>query len=109
MTLDLSSEAKVNECVIFLHGLARSDRSFKKMASVLKGKGYFTINYNYPSDLKSLTAIKRLFESDKQQIQRQYQEQNANTQDNINDNDEIAIPKIDDSKNSVESNNGGIL
>ena len=68
-----------------------------------------TINYNYPSDLKSLTAIKRLFESDKQQIQRQYQEQNANTQDNINDNDEIAIPKIDDSKNSVDSNNGGIL
>ncbi|NLD37230.1 MAG: alpha/beta hydrolase [Desulfatiglans sp.] len=38
-----------DECVILLHGLARSSSSFNRMESALKEKGYFTVNYNYPS------------------------------------------------------------
>lgn len=38
-----------DECVILLHGLARSSSSFKRMESTLKEKGYYTVNYNYPS------------------------------------------------------------
>jgi len=48
-TIDISSPVEVNECVILLHGLARTDSSLKKIESVLKGKGYHTVNYNYPS------------------------------------------------------------
>lgn len=35
--------------VVLLHGLARTNRSFNKMESVLKDSGYCVINYNYPS------------------------------------------------------------
>ena len=38
-----------NECVILLHGLARTSRSMKKIARALKERGYLTVNVNYPS------------------------------------------------------------
>jgi uroporphyrin-3 C-methyltransferase len=68
-----------------------------------------TIYYNYPSDLKSLTAIKRLLENDKQQIQRQYQEQNANALDNTQEINETSSPEIDDPETLKESNNEDLL
>lgn len=37
------------ECVILLHGLARTRRSFRSMAKALENSGYTTININYPS------------------------------------------------------------
>lgn len=37
------------ECVILLHGLARSAHSMKKLATVLESAGYLTINVSYPS------------------------------------------------------------
>ena len=37
------------EVVVLLHGLARSDRSMKKMASALVAEGYDVINVDYPS------------------------------------------------------------
>ena len=37
------------ECIILLHGLARSSRSMNKMAKALENTGYLTINVNYPS------------------------------------------------------------
>lgn len=38
-----------NECVILLHGLARTDGSMKKIARALDDAGYLTINVSYPS------------------------------------------------------------
>jgi uroporphyrin-3 C-methyltransferase len=68
-----------------------------------------TIYYNYPSDLKSLKAIKPMLENDKQQIQRQYQEQNASALDNTQDIDETSSPEIDDPESLTESNNEDLL
>ena len=45
----ISSQVPSSEYVILLHGLARSDRSFMKLASVLNENSYNTINCNYPS------------------------------------------------------------
>lgn len=41
--------AELTECVILLHGLARSNSSFSKLAAVLNENGYHTVNYGYPS------------------------------------------------------------
>ena len=49
MSILVSPQVPSNEYVILLHGLARSDRSFRKLASVLNKKGYHTINCGYPS------------------------------------------------------------
>lgn len=38
-----------HECVILLHGLARSDSSMKKLETSLQKEGYQTVNYSYPS------------------------------------------------------------
>lgn len=49
LTLLLSTQLMANECVILLHGLARSDSSMKTMAAELNNAGYTAINYDYPS------------------------------------------------------------
>ncbi len=54
---------KHNECVILLHGLARTNRSMLKIGKALKVVGYNVFNCNYPSrkqaiELLSETAIK---------------------------------------------------
>ncbi len=41
--------ADSTEYVALLHGLARSSRSFNKLAAVLNEHGYRTVNHNYPS------------------------------------------------------------
>ena len=38
-----------DECVILLHGLARSSSSMEKLESVLEREGYFVANVGYPS------------------------------------------------------------
>ena len=38
-----------NECVILLHGLARTSRSMAKMAECLEKEGYSVINVDYDS------------------------------------------------------------
>jgi pimeloyl-ACP methyl ester carboxylesterase len=53
---------KQNECVILLHGLARTNRSMLKIEKALKAVGYNVFNCNYPSrkqaiELLSETAI----------------------------------------------------
>ncbi|MGR3464310.1 esterase/lipase family protein [Limimaricola sp.] len=37
------------ECVVFLHGLARTDLSFAPMAEVVEANGYKVVNRGYPS------------------------------------------------------------
>jgi len=45
----ISTPTESNECVILLHGLARSSRSMAKLDTALKRKGFITVNSNYPS------------------------------------------------------------
>lgn len=53
----LSPQIPSNEYVILLHGLARSDSSFVKLASVLNKNGYHTINCNYPSTKHNISKL----------------------------------------------------
>ena len=62
-----NTDKKDAECVILLHGLARSSRSMLSMDRALKKAGYRTCNCNYPSrehpiELLSETFIPRAIE-----------------------------------------------
>ncbi len=57
MSILVSPSEYSNEYVILLHGLARSDKSFRKLASVLNKKGYHTINCGYPSRKYCIDAL----------------------------------------------------
>ncbi len=46
-----------NECVILLHGLARSSSSFTKMEKTLNATGYNVINVDYPSRKQSIETL----------------------------------------------------
>lgn len=41
--------AKTQDCVVLLHGLARTDASFTLLEEVLEGEGYKVVNRSYPS------------------------------------------------------------
>lgn len=45
------------ECVVVLHGLARTSRSMNKMAEALIRAGFRVVNLDYPSREKSVEAI----------------------------------------------------
>jgi len=44
-----TNQVNANECVILLHGLARSSGSMKKIAKTLDNAGYRVVNFSYPS------------------------------------------------------------
>ncbi|MGR9100600.1 MAG: esterase/lipase family protein [Gammaproteobacteria bacterium] len=46
-----------NDCVVLLHGLARTGRSMKKLAASLKTRGYRTVNIDYPSRLHPIETL----------------------------------------------------
>ncbi|VUX55445.1 conserved exported protein of unknown function [uncultured Woeseiaceae bacterium] len=48
-TQDTAPAAKPNECVILLHGLARTAHSMQRMQRALERSGYFVANVDYPS------------------------------------------------------------
>lgn len=48
---------KSNECVILLHGLARTNRSMLKIEKALKGVGYDVFNASYPSRKKAIELL----------------------------------------------------
>lgn len=50
-------ESSNDEVVILLHGIARTDRSMKKMEKRLKRAGYEVINIHYPSRKYNLQAL----------------------------------------------------
>jgi len=52
-----NAENMKSECVILLHGLARTSLSMDKMADSLEVKGYKTVNYDYPSREKSIKFL----------------------------------------------------
>jgi len=45
----LSSQAHANDCVILLHGLARTESSMATLSLALEKTGYHTVNMAYPS------------------------------------------------------------
>lgn len=57
MTAPSSTHVDTNECVILLHGLARSDGSMKKLAQALDDAGYLTVNISYPSTKQHIEAL----------------------------------------------------
>ncbi|MFC3152314.1 esterase/lipase family protein [Litoribrevibacter euphylliae] len=46
-----------NECVVLLHGLAKSKHSMKKLDKALQTAGYATVNYDYPSRSDSIPSL----------------------------------------------------
>lgn len=52
-----SSVAQGNDCVILLHGLARTSFSMLKLAWYLERQGYVVMNYSYPSTRKAVTGL----------------------------------------------------
>lgn len=48
-----------NDCVILLHGLARTEISFALMAEVLEEAGYYVVNEGYPSTAAPLRDLVR--------------------------------------------------
>ncbi|MPW27597.1 alpha/beta hydrolase [Agarivorans sp. B2Z047] len=50
LLLSLSANSAIaKECVVLLHGMARSEDSMEKMSKQLKSDGYKVSNYGYPS------------------------------------------------------------
>jgi pimeloyl-ACP methyl ester carboxylesterase len=54
---DLKIGNEKNDCVILLHGLARTSRSMKKLEKSLSLQGYNVINLNYPSTKHSIEFL----------------------------------------------------
>lgn len=52
-----SNFALAEECVILLHGLARTDASMGKLARILGGAGYRVVNQGYPSRKYSVEEL----------------------------------------------------
>lgn len=46
-----------SDCVVLLHGLARSDKSFSKIEQKLNEEGYFVINNSYPSTKHDIETL----------------------------------------------------
>ena len=60
-----------SETVVLLHGLARSERAMRKMATSLRADGYHVINHDYPSTTAPIDALTTsVFESIGPQIKR---------------------------------------
>lgn len=49
--------AAAEDCVVLLHGLARTAASFSVMEQALKARGYRTVNRTYPSRQMPLSAL----------------------------------------------------
>ena len=52
---------KHSECIILIHGLARTSRCMNKAASLLTAYGYDVINVNYPSRKKKINELVTLY------------------------------------------------
>lgn len=48
-SLMMASNVAQADCVVLLHGLARSEASMTSLQNALKGAGYYTVNLGYPS------------------------------------------------------------
>ncbi|SFQ96372.1 alpha/beta fold hydrolase [Poseidonocella sedimentorum] len=55
----LAPAAAVADCVVMLHGLARTDASFLPMSLALEAEGYQTVTPDYPSTEKPIATLAR--------------------------------------------------
>lgn len=60
VTLLLSNSAFAKECVVLLHGMARTESSMSKMAEQLEEAGYRVSNYGYPSTSLTIEQIAKV-------------------------------------------------
>jgi hypothetical protein len=56
----INNTALGNECVVLLHGMARTENSMNKLAKELKNEGYVISNYGYPSTSLVIEEIAKL-------------------------------------------------
>ncbi len=49
--------ARAEDCVILIHGLARTEFSFAPLQLVLESEGYFVVNAGYPSTAAEIAAL----------------------------------------------------
>ncbi len=54
-----SLAASANECVVLVHGLARSERSMLSLERFLDARGYTTVNLDYPSRAHPIETLAR--------------------------------------------------
>ncbi|QYK00196.1 esterase/lipase family protein [Shewanella psychrotolerans] len=57
MTKCSTADTNMQEYVILLHGLARSERSLRKLALALEKRGYRCINHSYPSTKHDIATL----------------------------------------------------
>lgn len=57
LALLTATPAMAEDCVILLHGLARSEFSFAPLAEVLARQGYFPVNAGYPSTQGTIAEL----------------------------------------------------
>ncbi|PWK59515.1 alpha/beta fold hydrolase [Roseicyclus mahoneyensis] len=57
MLLALASPVRAGDCVILLHGLARSETSLFLMQEALEAEGYRVVNQGYPSTRASISEL----------------------------------------------------
>jgi triacylglycerol lipase len=51
------AESKAPECVVLLHGLARTEKSLLKLERHLENKGFCVVNIGYPSRKKTIQEL----------------------------------------------------
>lgn len=56
----LSTVAQANECVVLLHGLARTAESMTALEKRLAGEGYIVVNVDYPSTEHPIEILSEL-------------------------------------------------
>jgi len=56
-SLAFSQTTYSKECVILLHGLAKTNHSMENISSSLVDEGYITVNYDYPSRANSIETL----------------------------------------------------
>ena len=56
-----TDEVMKKECIILLHGLARTKKSMSKMASVFKDYGYLAVNVDYPSRAYEISYLSQTY------------------------------------------------
>lgn len=57
----IASPVAAGECVVLLHGLARSETSLLLMETALGGAGYRVVNEGYPSTEKSIETLVKTY------------------------------------------------
>jgi hypothetical protein len=60
-TADPTATSHNKECVILLHGMARTASSMHDLETYLSGKGYKTVNFAYPSTSESIERIAEVY------------------------------------------------